>query len=338
MNFNISNLASLVFSVNKINAIKQVQQNQEYKPSPTNSEFLANMNPKQVQNLYTQITHATANVMNNVQQNMFLRDMLGLPKDWTILLNQFVINNNNAQIANMLNNLNSSQTNALNSSLLALLQANARVDLQALAKHLQENSNLMADKLLKYMGNSTMDQNNIAQLKNIMLIGASIAGSVQINPQEFMRDIIQMYLPWLPLVPPQDKDLSEIEATMTGDSNKNSQALFYISTSTLGYFKVEIIIEDNIEIFITNVCEKENEQIKDELIKLLHENIDKLSTKAQIFYSKKIDNKELHLKEKQIYIVNSTDSLIGLTLLQLIPRVIFEFDEKQGQRIQKLED
>ena len=54
--------------------------------------------------------------------------------------------------------------------------------------------------------------------------------------------------------------------------------------------------------------------------------------------SQKIDNEEINLKEKQIYIVNADDSLAGLTLLHSISRTIFEFDEKEGQRAQRLEE
>ena len=44
---------------------------------------------------------------------------------------------------------------------------------------------------------------------------------------------------------------------------------------------------------------------------------------------------KLNKKEKQLYIVNSTNSLIELTLIQLISRIIFEFDEKEGLRFSK---
>ena len=70
----------------------------------------------------------------------------------------------------------------------------------------------------------------------------------------------------------------------------------------------------------------------------IKENIKKTSIDAKIFFSKKIDNEELNLKEKQIYIINSTNSTVGLTLIQLIARVIFEFDEKQGNRAKMLEN
>ena len=340
MNLNISNLASIVFSVNKNVAPQKPAENKEFLPSPANQELLSNLNSKQLNSLYMQVSNAATNIMNNIQQNIFLRDMLGLPKEWSNLLKEFSINGNNAQLAAMLKGLNAAGTNSVNAALLAILQSQTRVDLAALAQHLNKNSALMADKLLKYMGAANMNQQNIAQLKDIMLIGASIANSAQVNPQEFIRDIIQMYLPWLPLVPPTDKDLSEIETKMTGEDNKDAQVVFYLSTKSLGYFKVEILIDDKTEIYVNNVCEKDDEDIRKILQENLEQNIKKTSINAKLYYSRKIDNgdENLNLKDKQIYIINSTDSLVGLTLIQLISRVIFEFDEKQGQRFERLEE
>ncbi len=338
MNFNISNLASLVFSVNKTTTPQKTTETKEFNISTSNNENLSNFNSKQIENLHTQISKTATNIMNNIQQNIFLRDMLGLPKEWTNLLNEFSINSTNSQLATILKNLNTQGTNTANASLLALLQSNAKVNLISLAEYLNKNSVLMADKLLKYMGTANMSQNNISQLKEIMLIGASIANSVQINPQEFIRDIIQMYLPWLPLVPPQDKDLNEIEAKTATKEKENSQILFYISTNSLGYFKIEIFLDTENEIYITNICEKENEELREIICTNIKENTKKISIKAKLFFSKKIENEELNLKDKQLYIVNSTDSLVGLTLIQLISRIIFELDEKQGQRIEKLKE
>ncbi|MBR2386123.1 hypothetical protein IKA92_02360 [bacterium] len=336
MNLNISNLASIVFSVNKNVAPQKTAGNSEFKaPTPTNTQS-DNLTPRQFAVLSQQVTTAATNIMNNIQQNIFLKDMLGLPKEWTNLLNEFAFSANNAQLAAMLKGLQSANA-PVNSSLLALLNSSARVNLAALAQQLSQNSSLMADKMLKLMGNA-MNQQNIAQLKDIMLIGASIANNAQVNPQEFIRDIIQMYLPWLPLVPPQDKDLTEIETKAGGQGNENSQLLFYLSTSTLGYFKVEVLLGDENEVYITNIVEKFNNELKELLCNKLKESFKTTSINAKLFLSQKVDNEEINLKEKQIYIVNADDSLAGLTLLHSISRTIFEFDEKEGQRAQRLEE
>lgn len=288
-----------------------------------------------MQGAIARIQIAATNIMNNMQQNVFLRDMMGLPKDWTALLNEFVLNSN-AQVANMINNLNTTGQNPMQEALLALLSSNSKVDLAALAAMLNKNAALMGDKLLKYMGDVTM-QNNIAQLKDIMMIGASIASSAKTNPNEFIRDIIQMYLPWLPLVPPKEEDLNDIQAKIAGSSEQDAQISFYISTTNIGYFKIEIVTGNEPEIYINNVYEKEITELKETLIKTLKENIKKNCPNAKVFYSGKAD-KDLDKKGKQLYIVKSSDSMTGLVLLQLIARVIFEFDEVQAQRFLKLEN
>ncbi|MCR4880328.1 MAG: hypothetical protein K6A44_00010, partial [bacterium] len=234
MNFNISNLASAVFSVHKIVEPQKPAPlpAQKFSLEQKNAEILSNLSAKEMQGAIARIQIAATNIMNNMQQNVFLRDMMGLPKDWTALLNEFVLNSD-AQIANMINNLNATGQNSMQEALLALLSSNSKVDLAALAAMLNKHAALMGDKLLKYMGDVTM-QNNIAQLKDIMMIGASIASSAKTNPNEFIRDIIQMYLPWLPLVPPKEEDLNEIQAKINGSSENDAQISFFVSTTNIG--------------------------------------------------------------------------------------------------------
>ncbi|MCR4880603.1 MAG: hypothetical protein K6A44_01440 [bacterium] len=334
MNFNISNLAHIVFSVQKnVEPQKPApQQMQKFSLEQKNAETLANLSAKELQGTIARIQIAATNIMNNMQQNMFLRDMMGLPKDWTSLLNEFLLTSN-SQVANIINNLNTTGQNTMQEALLALLSSNSKVDLAALAAMLNKNAALMSDKLIKYMGDISM-HGNIAQLKDIMLIGASIASSAKTNPNEFIRDIIQMYLPWLPLVPPKQEDLNEIQAKISGGSEGDAQISFFISTTNLGYFKIEIVVSDEPELYINNVYEKEVDELKENLVKTLKENIKKNSPRAKVFYSGKVD-KELDKKDKQLYIVKSSDSMVGLILLQLVSRLIFEFDEVQAQRFLK---
>ena len=339
MNFNIQSLASVVFSVQKNvepqKPVPQQPQTQKFSLEQKNAETLANLSAKELQGVYARVQMTATNIMNNIQQNIFLRDMMGLPKDWASLLKEFVFSSN-AQVANMLNNLNATGQNSMQEALLSLLATNSKVDLAALAAMLNKNAALMGDKLVKYMGDMSM-QGNIAQLKTIMLIGASIAGSVQTNPSEFIRDIIQMYLPWLPLVPPKQEDLDDIQAKLNGGSEGDAQISFFISTNNIGYFKIEIVAGNEPEIYVNNVFEKDIVELRENFVKTLKENIKKSYANAKVFYSGKVD-KNIDKKEKQLYVVKSSDSMIGLILLQLISRIIFEFDEVQAQRFLKLEN
>jgi len=343
MDFNISNLANVLFGINQTQTtISNKPQNNtdatqpKFEASPTDSEMLANMTSSQVTNLAKQAATSAANIMSNAQQNMFLRDMLDLPKDWNFLLKEFSFSDNE-QISKLLKTLNNNNQSSLQSALLALAQANASVDLAAIAEHLRKSSALMADKLLKYMGAGNMSQNNISQLKSIMLIGASIANSANVNPQDFVRNMVQMYLPWLPLVPPNEENLNEIEDKIP-PTDKTGAILFYLSTHNIGYFKVEILSDENIEIFITNITEIPNEELREDLSNIMKEKIKTVSQNAKLYFTNKIDNEELNIKEKQIYIVNSDDSMIGLSLLHLISKTIFEFDEKNANRFVQAEN
>ena len=105
MNFNISNLASIIFSVNKNVATNKTANKSEFQAPPTNNSQSETLTPQQFIGLANQITISAKNIMNNMQQNIFLRDMLNLPKEWTNLLNEFAFSANNAQLANLLKNL-----------------------------------------------------------------------------------------------------------------------------------------------------------------------------------------------------------------------------------------
>lgn len=337
MSFNISNLANIVFSTNKTSEVKKTSETkQEFKVPVQNQEIPSQATTKQLNAIYNQVVKTTTHVMTNIQQNIFLRDILGLPKEWSALLSEFVVNDDNAELIAILKNLSSSKENQI--SLMKLLEGNSKVDLNAIAELLNKNSALVSDKLLKYMGTSHMSQMSISQLKNIMLIGASIAASAQINPNDFLRNIMQMYVPYLPLVPPKEEDLREIEGSFSSNESKNSNVTFYLSTHFLGYFKIEILLGETNEIYITNISDIDNKNLKEDLCSYLVEDIKKTSIKAKLFFSKKTDNDNINLKGKQLYIITSTDSIIGLTLIQLLSKTIFKFDETQAQRYIKSEN
>ena len=124
----------------------------------------------------------------------------------------------------------------------------------------------------------------------------------------------------------------------TNNYYPNTQISFYVSTDFLGYFKTEILLGETNEIYITNISDIESNDLKENLCANLTENIKKTSIKAKLFFMKKKDNDEFALQKKQLFIINSTDSVIGLTLIQLIARTIFEFDEKQGQRYSQVNE
>ena len=96
MNFNISNLASVIFQVNKVvDKNKSLNNNAEKFEALSNKQAkLENITSKSLDNLYFQVANSATRIMNNMQQNIFLKDMLGMPKEWTMLLNEFLMSPN----------------------------------------------------------------------------------------------------------------------------------------------------------------------------------------------------------------------------------------------------
>ena len=333
MDFNIS---SFVFSINKTTTVKGVnqenQQNFEVEAQVTN-----NQNAQGRETIILPKINTSLSLMNNMQMNMFLREMLNLPKEWNKLLSEF-INLNGANIKDIeqaLANLNN------NSKLIALLQANPKVDLAALAKLIANNSANLTDKMVKLMAGAIFDKTLINQMKEISLIGSSIATAFNINQNDFIRSVVQMYLPWLPFVPPEHRENMErlTEAFSDEEQHSSSQTSFFLTTVALGFFKIEITEDKNIEIFITRIAEKIDET-DDALKKMLKDVAIKYFRDINFSYYSKEKTADNIKNEKELHIINSSNSAIALMLIQMLSRKIFEADDDKNldnTRASKLE-
>ncbi len=334
MDFNIS---SFVFSITKTSNVKSVNSEK-----PQGFEVEAQVTNNQISQSKEVIVlpqvNTSAAYMNNIQMNMFLREMLSLPKEWAALLADFVNLKgvNVKDIENVLLNLNN------NSKLLALLQANPKVDLAALAKLIEHNSANLTDKMVKLMAGAVFDKTLINQMKEISLIGSSIATAFNINQSDFIRSVVQMYLPWLPFVPPEYRENTERlnEAFSDEEQHSSAQTSFFLTTAALGFFKVEIIEEEGIEIFITRIADK-----LDETDDLLKKNLKDVAVKyfkeTDFNYISKEKADDNNKNEKELHIISSSNSAISLMLIQMLSRKIFETDDAKildNNRVEKLEN
>ena len=334
MDFNIS---SFVFSINKTSTVKPVNSEQTKQFEVESNIANNNQNASAKEVIVLPQTAATASIMNNVQMNMFLKEMLNLPKEWATLLSEFIkLNGVNAkEIENALSNLNN------NTKLASLLQINPKVDLEAIAKLIASNSTQLTDKMVKLMSGAIFDKALINQMKEVSLIGSSIATALNINQNDFIRSVVQMYLPWLPFVPPEQRENMERLTETFSDEEQHSsmQTSFFLTTVALGFFKIEIIEEKGIEIFITRITDKLNET-DDTLKKMLKDVATKYFKETNFDYFSKEKLCEDIKKEKELHIINSSNSAISLMLIQMLSRKIFEADDEKildNTRASKLE-
>ena len=335
MDFNIS---SFVFSINKTSTVKPVNSEQTKQFEVETNVANNNQNALAKEVIALPQTAATASIMNNIQMNMFLREMLNLPKEWAALLSEFTKLNglNVKEIEKALSNLNN------NSRLAALLQINPKVDLEAIAKLIASNSTQLTDKMVKLMAGANFDKTLINQMKEISLIGSSIATALNINQTDFIRSIVQMYLPWLPFVPPEQRDNTErlTEAFSDEEVHASSQTSFFLTTVALGYFKFEIAEDNGIEIFVTRIAEKIDES-DDYLNKIINDVAKKYFKDIEFSYFSKEKICEDIKKEKELHIISSSNSAIALMLIQMLSRKIFETDDNKiidNNRLTKLEN
>lgn len=335
MDFNIS---SFVFSINKTTTVKAVNSEQNKQFEVEAKVANNNQNGLAKETVILPQTAATVSLMNNIQMNMFLREMLNLPKEWVTLLSEFIkLNGANAkEIEKALSNLNN------NTRLLALLQNNPKVDLEAIAKLIATNSTQLTDKMVKLMAGANFDKTLISQMKEISLIGSSIATALNINQTDFIRSIVQMYLPWLPFVPPEQRDNMERLTEAFGDeeAHSSSQTSFFVTTVALGYFKFEISEDKGIDIFVTRIAEKLDEA--DATLNKMLDNVAKKYFKdIEFSYLSKEKICDEIKQEKELHIIGSSNSAIALMLIQMLSRKIFEADDNkiiENGRVAKLEN
>ena len=237
--------------------------------------------------------------MAGVDQSVYVKDMMNLPKNLNELL--YILQRNitlaqfNQQFANQIamqrNSLSQTQAQILaqlqglslteaqnmllsgNKAILNQLQnsirnlainANGMINLSQVAAMIQSNGKEAIEKLITAMANSAkLGITDLSQLKDTAkLINASIAAASQNDSAQTMKLLMLLYLPWLPLQEGVGFDL-DIEA---GQNNDGSDSILVITITTLNYGNViaTLILESSNSVHVNIECSKEFP--KDELL------------------------------------------------------------------------
>ncbi len=230
--------------------------------------------------------------MAGIDQSVYVKDMMNLPKNLNELL--YILQRNitlaqfNQQFANQIamqrNSLSQTQAQILaqlqglslteaqnmlltgNKAILNQLQnsirnltisANGMINLSQIAAMIQANGKEAIAKLITAMANSAkLGITDLTQLKDTAkLINASIAAASQNDSAQTMKLLMLLYLPWLPLQEGVGFDL-DIEA---GQNNDGSDSILVITITTLNYGNViaTLILESSNSVHVNIECVKE---------------------------------------------------------------------------------
>ena len=230
--------------------------------------------------------------MAAVDQSVYVKEMMNLPKNLNELIyilqknitlaqfnqrfsNQLAMQRNSlsqtqAQILaqlqglslteaqNMLLTGNKAILNQLQNSIKNLaISSNGLINLSQIASMIQANGKDAVAKLITAMANSAkLGITDLSQMKDTAkLINASVAAAAQNDSAQTMKMLLLLYLPWLPLQEGVGFDL-DIEA---GKNNDASDSILIITITTLNFGSVvaTLVLESSNSVHVNIECEKD---------------------------------------------------------------------------------
>ncbi len=230
--------------------------------------------------------------MAAVDQSVYVKEMMNLPKNLNELIyilqknitlaqfnqrfsNQLAMQRNSlsqtqAQILaqlqglslteaqNMLLTGNKAILNQLQNSIKNLaISSNGLINLSQIASMIQANGKDAVAKLITAMANSAkLGITDLSQMKDTAkLINASVAAAAQNDSAQTMKMLLLLYLPWLPLQEGVGFDL-DIEA---GKNNDASDSILIITITTLNFGSVAatLVLESSNSVHVNIECEKD---------------------------------------------------------------------------------
>lgn len=279
-NFNLSNMISRFVnyqtpkvnggSVNNANVNQSAQSFTPQQSAPANTPVTPHASPQMGQ-------------MGGSDAAAYIRDLMKLPKN----LNEFIymlqknltqmqfnrmyemanrraLSQTQAQILAQLQGLSTSElqtalktqlSSQLSSTLKTLqINSNGMINLADIANLIQANGKDAVTKLILSMAG--MAKQGVADLSAMKdtakLINASIALASPENPQQTLKTLLLLYLPWLPLAEGSGFDL-EIQASEGGEEN-DCILVVTISTVNFGRVTATLILETSNSVHVNIEC------------------------------------------------------------------------------------
>lgn len=246
------------------------------------------------------------NKLDNIQKMLFLKEMLNLPDEWKDLLIFAALK---------------SSPNTNSEQLLSKL-----IDFNLLKKDINQTSNEILNKLLKLLTPQMAAKSS--EIQQMMEILQKFLPSSETKTPDFIKDLMLMYLPYLPLK--EDfKLMFQNKNNNDDNSENNSDAIIIIlTTKNMGTFRIEIFLENStphIQIdnnsdslnkrFLTGLKEiKQKLEIKNEISIIKNKNIQSSNEQSQhiISSSKKIHPKILIIAYEIIKMILELDNKLSI--------------------------
>ncbi|MFH0702797.1 MAG: hypothetical protein V2B14_04575 [bacterium] len=298
-----------------IKNLKNLQTTSSKNDFEANLAFLKNISSSIISNNPNLYANDQLNNLTPVQQSVFIKALLNLPKEWQELLSLLIYKDITPE------------------TLIKLMESqDKKIKMQEIKDLLETNSKEAVNKLLKLIRLTPENPKNIEQIKEAI---NTISQIIQPNStyHEILTNIILLYLPWIPLQQQQDLSLKFEKRQSEEEENKKEIALIiYVTTLSLGKFKITIMLNQDNSLNIN--IENEEKEKSQPYIKQILDTIDqemltqKVPAKTQFYVYKPNDNQEKEKgREVSLQPTSSISARIMIVAHSLV-KIIFELDEK----------
>jgi len=306
LKINLNNITQNI--INRVSAGKQVKAEEQNVQKQT---------VQQTFNTDTQFKPVDIKINNisNAQMHLFIKDLLQLPREWPDLLKIM---------------FSDSQQHG-SASLRQLLTLNNNANIAVLQELLHKNSKDVIDKLCKLSTNNVIEPKLFDQMSEILAVANSIVSNAGITPKETIKEMLQLYLPYLPLNVQENRSSNIAQYFEDKKGEKDESISIFISTENLGIFKLalELIAINKIELYIEHKNNNDNSAILKELINKLNNQLNEKGLSTNISYKFNSLDKNLINKEQKFYInqLNATTPSLLMTLFIFLNE-LFATDRK----------
>ncbi len=248
--------------------------------------------------------------MDSAERALLVKDLLNLPgslKDLIATMQSATTKNAISQLQNM---------NTLNvADLMALMQMNGK---DALAKIMQLTS------LLNKTGNV-----NTKQLQELQFIVNACMPNAQMSNTQFMKNLILLYLPWLPIGENNNFDIEfSSQGEKSGDESDDTITIL-IQTENYGNVKVLLILEQTNKVNMSVNCAKIfPKELLQEKLKQCSEEY-KLHTEMEIIEHETIEKSELGTQKIHMSGASVLNPYV-LLMAHAVIKAVIEIDKSQS--------
>lgn len=242
-------------------------------------------------------------MLNSLDKGALVKELMNLPKDFTQLVSMF------------------SQSTA---------NQNPMLDISKMVAFLQENGEIGKKNLLNLI--VTINKSGFTQteqLKELSFIINACMPSAQNTNATIMKNLILLYLPWLPLGEGMGFDIEVKEEAQENPNVDDDSVMIYIQTLNFGTIKILLKVENKTKILIQINCDENFP--KNIAEKRFKKEVETYSLQSEIEYTKtKQDDTKATEKNAETRVnVNTSRHINPLLMLAAhsIIKIVFEIDK-----------